>query len=149
MNIMYADSIWKKACVYSVRVDVGVKELKIDPKTEFDKYDTYDTDYILALDKTIPAGACRVRFIEDEQTAKIERVNVISEYRKNGVGRALIEYAERFIASGGYDTIVITSKEEAVGFYEKLGYTPYYEEAFQSTVYRVIPMKKKIPIERN
>lgn len=146
MEIMLAEKIWQRALVYSIRTDVGVKELGIDPDTEFDSYDTFDTLYVLALDGHLPAGACRIRFT-DENTAKIERVNVVREYRGNGTGRLLVQFAEKYSASCGHRNILITSREEAVGFYEKLGYTAHADEAFRSTVYRVIPMKKELLAE--
>lgn len=146
MEVMLAEKIWQRALVYSIRTDVGVKELGIAPDTEFDSYDTSETVYLLALDGHSPAGTCRIRFT-DENTAKIERVSVVREYRGNGTGRMLVQYAEKYSGSCGHRNILITSREEAVEFYKKLGYTAHTDEAFRSTVYRVIPMKKELPAE--
>lgn len=147
IKVQRARQYWQRALVNSIRVDVCVKELGIDAATDFDKYDNNETMYVLATDGQVPAGTCRLRFAEEEGVAKIERVNVIKEYRGSGVGGKLLAEAEKWAYENGFTQIVITSREEAVSFYEKNGYTAFPEEKYQSSVYVVIPMKKRLRTE--
>lgn len=137
---------WQRAYVNSIRVDICIRELGIDPETEFDANDNNDTRYVLATKEKLPAGTCRLRFIEKEHVAKIERVNVLKEYRGTGVGHELLDAAENWAAEEGYYDIVITSREEAVSFYEKCGYTAHPEQKYQSDVFVCVPMTKNISV---
>ena len=139
-----ANEYWQMAFVNSIRVDICIRELGIDPEVEFDANDNNDTRYVLATKENLPAGTCRLRFIEEEHVAKIERVNVLKEYRGTGVGRALLETAEKWAVDEGYNDIVITSREEAISFYEKCGYTAHHDQKYQSSVFVCIPMTKTI-----
>lgn len=67
-------------------------------------------------------STCRLYFEYNKGYAKIERVATVSSARGMGAGRAGIEAAEEWILERGFKKIIITSRDEAVGFYEKLGY---------------------------
>lgn len=98
-----------------------VKGFQIPLEMEFDSYDTANAKYIVVLDGVLPVGTCRLRLTGDK-TGKIERVCVLESYRKKGVGRQVIQGAEKWLEQLGVKKIIITSREEAAGFYEKLGY---------------------------
>lgn len=135
---------WQRACVHSVRVDVCIKELGIDPKVEFDANDGPSTKYILAMDGIHPVATCRLTYLERDGKAKIERVNVQKAYRGMGIGRKLLAEAEAWAKEDGYCTVVITSREEAIPFYKKCGYVAHEDEKYQSAVYVVVPMTKDL-----
>ncbi|MDO3411589.1 GNAT family N-acetyltransferase [Saccharibacillus sp. CPCC 101409] len=58
----------------------------------------------------------------DERTLQMKQVAVNEALRGAGIGRRLVEYAERLAAEQGYDAIVLNARDVAVAFYEKLGY---------------------------
>ncbi len=87
-----------------------------------------------------PAGSVS----RGEGAAKIERVSVLKEYRKKGVGRLLIEEAERWIQESGFKKVCITSRDEAVGFYEALGYKADYSRQMDTGIFKIIYTEKNI-----
>ena len=126
MKAIRATETYAKAGVYYVRTEAMVYGFGIPLQGEFDG-DTPDSDYILVTDDNgAPLSTCRVHFVPEEGYAKIERVATVSFARGKGAGRLAIEAAEEWIREKGYKKIIITSRDEAVGFYEKLGYIADY-----------------------
>lgn len=66
--------------------------------------------------------ACLVLLPLPEKTVKMRQVAVASDRQGGGVGKKLLQEAENFCRSLGFETIILNSRETAVGFYEKLGY---------------------------
>lgn len=126
MRAIRAVDTWAKAGVYYVRCEAMVLGFDVSLEGEFDT-DTPDSEYILVLDdKDKPISTCRIHVLEEEGYVKIERVATVSSARKCGAGRIAITEAEKWIKEKGINKIVITSRDEAVGFYEKLGYKADY-----------------------
>lgn len=140
MEVTRVTELWQRAGVYYVRIE-GMKEFNIPLKGEFDT-DTPQTPYILVCDGVLPVGTCRLHFLPEEGIAKIERVCVIKEYRKKGVGRLVITAAEDWIREEGYKKIVITSRDEAVGFYEALGYSADFTRTQKGGVFDIVYTEK-------
>ena len=65
-------------------------------------------------------------------------------YRGQKLGAMAVREAEKWIAECGYKQIVIDSRIEAVGFYEKLGYKSAGEKTHQSGVFECTRMKKSL-----
>lgn len=142
MKVIRATDTWQRAGVYYVRTEAMVRGFHIPLEKEFNEGDTPDTPYILVLDELLPVGTCRIHFIPKKQYAKIERVCVIESHRNRGVGRQVIEAAEKWISEEGYHKVVITSRDEAVGFYQALGYEPDFEYPLESGVFHQVYMEK-------
>lgn len=53
----------------------------------------------------------------------MRQVAVASDCQRQGIGKALVSYAERYAAQHGYTEITAHARESALPFYEKLGYT--------------------------
>lgn len=53
---------------------------------------------------------------------KMRQVAVDSNLQGKGSGRALVEYSEDFVRRLGGHEIVLHARDNAIGFYEKLGY---------------------------
>jgi putative acetyltransferase len=83
-----------------------------------------------------PAGAlglqpvpetCRIEGTGAERAGELKRLFVLPEYRRDGVGRALMERAETDALALGYDSLVLTTSAQlmplAQRLYEALGYT--------------------------
>lgn len=135
---------WQFAGVHYVRVEAMVKGFHIPMDKEFDEADSPESRYVLVFDDIYPVAACRIHLLEGEDTAKIERVSVLAEYRKKGVGRLLIGEAEQWIRESGVKKIVITSRDEAVGFYEALGYQADYEKKIDAGIFKIVYTEKNL-----
>ncbi len=133
---------WQLAGVHYVRTETMVKGFRIPLYEEFDERDSEKSLYVLVLDDIDPVAACRIRFSEGEEEAKIERVSVLKEYRKQGVGRLLIDEAEGWIRESGINKICITSRDEAVGFYEALGYKADYSRQMDAGIFKIVYTEK-------
>lgn len=120
------NNIAGQAAAFYVRIQaMNVEEFGIPVQFEIDEKEPIE--YIVAFDDVHPIATCRVHVIE-EGYAKIERVVTLKKYRGTGVGRAIITEAENWIKEKGISKIVITSRDEAVGFYERLEYTADYDK---------------------
>ncbi|WMC93272.1 GNAT family N-acetyltransferase [Kineothrix sp. MB12-C1] len=142
MKAVRVTEYWQLAGVHYVRIQAMVKGFGIPLDKEFDEGDTGKSLYVLVLDDIYPVAACRLHLLEEGEEAKIERVSVLEEYRKKGVGRLLIEAAEDWLQEYKVKKIGITSRDEAVGFYEALGYRADYEKRSNSGVFPIIYVEK-------
>jgi predicted GNAT family N-acyltransferase len=132
-EIYRVDTVWQLAGVYEVRTKTFVHGQGIPKEHEFDE--TYGQAYcyiLLEQDHTAVATA-RIN-TKHADYAKIERVAVIPEFQNKGYGKLVIEAAEDWIRELGFRKIVITSQQQAVGFYESLGYIARPEIKLESTI---------------
>ncbi len=143
MEVIRVTEEWQRAGVHYVRTEGMVKGFHLTLEGEFDT-DTPESRYILVRDENLPVGTCRIHYIPEEHYAKIERVCVLASHRKQGIGRLAIEEAERWIRENGYRRIVITSRDEAVGFYEALGYTADYDHVIKGDVFPIVYTEKTL-----
>jgi predicted GNAT family N-acyltransferase len=67
-------------------------------------------------------AACLVLKPQSQKQLKMRQLAVREDCRRQGVGRALVSYAESFAKDHGYEEIVLHARETALGFYEKMGY---------------------------
>lgn len=118
IKVLRATEEWQRAGAYSVRIQGMNRQHHISLREEFDEHDGDSTKYIVLLDDEYPVATCRFYEI-DADTATIGRVVVLPEYRGQKLGAMAVREAEKWIAECGYKQIVIDSRIEAVGFYEK------------------------------
>ena len=140
-EILRAEAEWQRAGAYSVRIQGMNRQHHIPLREEFDEHDCEGTKYIVLLDDGYPIATCR--FYENSADAvTLGRVVVLPEYRGQGLGRAAVGEAEKWIAECGYKEIRIDSRTVAVPFYEKLGYTVIDEGIVKSGSFDCIKMQK-------
>ncbi len=124
--------------VVLIRTVVFVDEQ--DFKEEFDDIDNKCT-FLVMYDEDKPVAMCRyfpesLKHSEVEETADdvyvIGRIAVMKEYRGKGLGRVIVEEAEKQVRALGAKEAVLSAQTRASEFYEKLGYVGegdvYYEE---------------------
>lgn len=58
----------------------------------------------------------------DNKTIRMMQVAVDSRYQGEGVGKQLVQYAEKRSKEAGYKTIIMHAMLNVIGFYEKMGY---------------------------
>ena len=81
--------------------------------------------HLVAVDGVV-VGTCRM-LIEPGGTAKFGRLCVRASARGQGVGAALLHAAEREARAAGARRIGMHAQTDALGLYERAGYTPYGE----------------------
>jgi predicted GNAT family N-acyltransferase len=110
---------------YAVRYDVFVQEQKVPVELERDELDA-TAIHLLATDNGSPVGAARI--VINGDTGKIGRVCVRKQARGTGLGAALIREALAILRDmPGITRAALGAQIDALGFYEKLGFTAYGE----------------------
>ncbi|MBO7531607.1 MAG: GNAT family N-acetyltransferase [Lachnospiraceae bacterium] len=143
IEVIRATETWQQAGAYYVRIQGMAKQHNITLRREFDEHDTPDTKYIVLTDDEFPVATCRIYGI-DENSAMIGRVVVLPEYRGQGLGKRVMSEAENWIRDLGYTVSVIESRDVAVGFYRKLGYTVTDPDLVHGDTFDCIRMEKKL-----
>jgi predicted GNAT family N-acyltransferase len=105
-----------------IRKEVFIIEQKVPINEEFDELDKTAIQFIV-YDGMNPVGAARFRTIDKK--GKIERVCVLKEYRKLGVGKLLMNTIENYaMKNTSVDHFYLNAQLTALPFYERLGYIP-------------------------
>lgn len=66
--------------------------------------------------------ACMILRPLDEQTLKMRQVAVAPAHQSQGIGSALLQFAEKFALDHGYRKIVANARETAIAFYRRHRY---------------------------
>lgn len=143
IKVLRATEEWQRAGAYSVRIQGMNRQHHIPLREEFDEHDCDGTKYIVLLDDGYPVATCRFYKLSTK-CATIGRVVVLPEYRGQKLGAKAVHEAEAWIAECGYAEIVIDSRLEAVGFYEKLGYKLINSDVVKSSTFDCVRMKKSL-----
>jgi len=139
--IGHADALMPAALV--LRHEVFVVEQRIPQELEVDDDDGIATHLVALLDSRV-VGTLRI--VRHGRTAKIGRMAVSAAMRKNGIGRALMEFAAETASSGGSEEIALGAQLTAREFYKRLGYVeegPVFDDAGLPHVM----MRKNLPTE--
>jgi predicted GNAT family N-acyltransferase len=118
--------------IQSIRHLVFQVEQGVDPAIDFDGLDESAT-HIVAYWNDNPIGTTRIRFL-DQQTVKIERVAVLTDYRSQGVGRKMMEAAIAFLDSQNYSQIKVNAQVQVKNFYQKLGFEQQGNEFYEAGI---------------
>ena len=143
ITVLRAEEEWQRAGAYSVRIQGMNRQHHISLREEFDEHDGDATKYIVLLDSGYPFATCRF-YPADAESVMLRRVVVLPEYRGKQYGSRVVSEAEAWIRALGYRRIVIESRTEAVGFYEKLGYRITDGGIVRSGVFDCIRMEKRL-----
>ncbi|MFA6340935.1 MAG: GNAT family N-acetyltransferase [Candidatus Paceibacterota bacterium] len=103
-----------------IRHQVFQVEQGIDSKLDFDGKDD-KSEHVIAYSENKAVGAARIRYISNK-TAKLERLAVLKSYRKNGIGRKIVNYVTEYIKKRGIENMTLDSQEHARKFYEEIGF---------------------------
>lgn len=147
-KVIRATETYQRAGAYYVRIQAMARQYNITLQEEFDEHDTPDTKYIVILDGEFPVATCRLYELpEDEESVPsmmFGRIVVLPEYRKQGLGRLVVTEAEKWAKELGCRKAVLDSRDVAVGFYEKLGYTADYRRKVHGWTFNCIHMEKML-----
>jgi predicted GNAT family N-acyltransferase len=78
-------------------------------------------------------ACCMLTKISDE-TCKLRQMAVSQKMQRNGIGAALMHFAENVARDAGYRSMIMNARKTAQGFYEKLGYKADGKEFIEVTI---------------
>lgn len=102
-----------------IRITVFVDEQGF--RDEFDDIDSRAL-HLVMYDGEMPIATCRCFYEDTPECWHIGRVAVLKEYRGKGLGKEVMEEAERLIKIRGGKICELSSQCRAQGFYESCGY---------------------------
>ena len=143
MEVIRATETWQQAGAYYVRIQGMARQHGITLRREFDQYDTPDTRYIVLTEDDFPIDTSRFYPLGDG-AAMIGRVVVLPEYRGRGLGRRVMDETEAWLRDLGFSTAVLESRDVAVTFYRKLGYTVTDPGTIHGDTFDCIRMEKAL-----
>ena len=118
---------------FKIRDLVFCKEQKVSKKIEFDGLDEFCNHYLAKINE-LPIGTARIRE-EKKGTFKIERMAVLKEYRKKGVGKAIIEeILKNYSNLNRVNNLTLNSQIEAKDFYKKFGFVEVGDEFIEANI---------------
>ncbi|MGK7898200.1 MAG: GNAT family N-acetyltransferase [Xenococcus sp. (in: cyanobacteria)] len=136
--VTYAENL---APINIIRTKVFQEEQGITPELEFDGLDHAATHLLAYLDSQ-PVGTARIRAI-DKKTIKLERLAVLPEARRRGIGKQLTQKALAYAQEHHYQTALLNSQLYIKSLYEKLGFRQV-GEVFDEAGIPHIKMSKQI-----
>ncbi|WP_144939592.1 GNAT family N-acetyltransferase [Paenibacillus sp. 32O-W] len=131
----------------SVRKEVFVIEQKVPEDLEIDEYDRSPgaCSHWLALDGSNPAGTGRWIFYgEEADTAKLQRLAILSRYRGTGLGSRLLNALENSAREAGAQYAVLDGQCHTEAFYVKHGYVTVSKEPFLEAGIWHVRMRKRL-----
>lgn len=115
MKVIIAKNQTELVNHFMIRGQVFIIEQDIDWAIEFDGLDDQCVLFNAYIEDTI-VGAARLYH------NKVGRVATLQQYRKQGVGAALMDAIESYALTHGIDTLVLNAQLYIKDFYDHLGY---------------------------
>jgi len=145
-SIAITSDVQLEQCL-NIRLAVFVDEQKVPLEEEIDEWDaSWDAcRHFLLLDGNKPVATARYRMY-DENTAKLQRIAVLSSHRGYGLGNQIIRFMEDEVWARGIGAIVLDAQVQAEPFYHKLGYVKVSTEPFLDAGIWHVRMKKESPL---
>jgi predicted GNAT family N-acyltransferase len=110
--------LWKSAI--GLRYEVFVVEQKVPETLEIDVLDDAAHHLLVQDGEQNCIGAMRI--VIKGNVGKIGRVAVAREYRRQGVGAAMMEEALAYCSALKLDSVALDSQSYITAFYERLGF---------------------------
>ena len=108
--------------IRAIRDAVFIREQQIDPALEFDGQDGSAIHVLVAVDgEYVGTG----RMLDD---GHIGRIAILQDYRSQGLGGRVVQALVDEAVRRGYPRVYLGAQIHAIGFYAKLGFTPFGEE---------------------
>lgn len=107
--------------VFDLRRQAFIKEKGISESAEFDGNDFVSAHVLLKVNN-VPAATLRIRCFKD--FAKVERVCVGKDFRKQRLWQPLLNYTEEYLKSKGYDCFIGYILKELSDFWFQHGFQP-------------------------
>ena len=129
----------------SVRCAVFQVEKGIPRDIDVDSYDCINDmcEHFLIRYDNKSVGTVRCKLDVEEGEIRLQRFCVLSDYRKFGLGRKMLEFIEVYFKNKGFEWIRLDSKFAVHGFYEKSGYR-VVSDVFTEAGVAHVKMEKRI-----
>ena len=105
----------------AVRIEVFVREQNIPIEKEFDEWDAAAW-HIVLLEDGVPVATGRY-LCTGENEYKLGRIAVVKQKRGTGLGRQVVEAMMDGAKAIGAEVLWLSAQVQAIGFYEKLGFS--------------------------
>ena len=86
-----------------------------------------------AFDDDDILGCCML-VEENSATVRLRQMAVLNDLQGQGIGRALMTFAENIARDRGYKILSMHARKNATGFYEKMGYKVASDEFTEVTI---------------
>jgi predicted GNAT family N-acyltransferase len=136
-TVQYQD---RMVAINQIRTQVFQEEQGVSAKLEFDGLDASAT-HLLAQINGKAVGTARIREL-DSDTVKIERLAVLPDYRKQGIGKQLMVSALSAIAQEGKSLVLVYAQEYVVQLYQQLGFEVVGEKFNEAGISHVKMIKQ-------
>lgn len=110
-----------------IRLNVFVNEQNVSPAIEIDEKESSCIHVVGYDENNNPVATARL-FPLDKKNYKVQRVAVLLTERGKQLGKLLMEEMEVIAREDGAKRIILGAQNQALSFYEKLGYTIFGEE---------------------
>ncbi len=100
-----------------------------------------DNMLIAAFEDEDMLGCCML-VEENPQTVRLRQMAVLNDLQGKGIGRALMNFAENLARDHGYKTLSMHARQNAIGFYEKMGYKISSDEFTEVTIPHFVMEKR-------
>ena len=100
-----------------------------------------DNMLIAAFEDEDMLGCCML-VEENAETVRLRQMAVLNDLQGKGIGRALMGFAENLARDRGYKILSMHARKNAIGFYEKMGYTVAGDEFKEVTIPHYVMEKK-------
>ena len=117
-DVRIADRDELELC-FEIRRRVFVDEQAVPQEDEFDGLDSNCVHFIARCDDRVVGTA---RMLTSKRQAKAQRVAVLPEARRGGIGRQLMFALESEARARGLERVVLHAQTHAVPFYDAIGY---------------------------
>ncbi len=113
------EAIWRtdRQALMSIRQRVFIDEQNVPPELEWETADETARHLLALSDDDQPVGVARIL-----PTGQIGRMAVLPEWRRQGVGSALLQNAIRIAREMGAEKIFLHAQCSAVDFYTPHGF---------------------------
>ena len=129
LTIRVVDWASEEKKLRAVRVAVFVVEQNIPEELEWDEFDALSV-HALAQDRDgVPIGCGRL--LPD---GHIGRVAVLSDWRGQGVGAALLVRLIDLAKARGDERVLLNAQTQAMPFYARYGFAPTGDEFFEAGI---------------
>lgn len=117
--------------VKAIRQVVFVEEQRCPPVEEWDDYDE-TSRHLIGFVKGHPAATARWRVssFDDRPVAKLERFAVLADFRGQGYGRMLVQYAMDDARKAGFHRFLLHAQAHLEAFYASFGFIRRSRDVF-------------------
>jgi predicted GNAT family N-acyltransferase len=136
MSQIYLDSV-------RIRHQVFVEEQHVPLNMELDEYEALCVNFVIYDENEKALATARLLPVDEEKKMILQRLAVLKEYRKQGLGEMLVQDMENFSLENRYETVELHAQLSAEDFYTKLGYT-LIGEIFEEVGIQHITMEKSL-----